>query len=78
MLMVWWLFHREIPSNLFLTAMLKAQAFPMMPVTVRRGDQIVTRVIWLENTNANDLIPALTSTDATVCAFISGSGAPMP
>ncbi|MCA4789469.1 type II secretion system secretin GspD [Acinetobacter towneri] len=24
-----------------------------------RGDQIVTRVIWLENTNANDLIPAL-------------------
>ena len=23
------------------------------------GDQIVTRVIWLENTNANDLIPAL-------------------
>ncbi|HAV4462676.1 type II secretion system secretin GspD [Acinetobacter baumannii] len=24
-----------------------------------RGDQIVTRVIWLENTNPNDLIPAL-------------------
>ena len=24
-----------------------------------RGDQVVTRVIWLENTNANDLIPAL-------------------
>ncbi|MCA4778693.1 type II secretion system secretin GspD [Acinetobacter towneri] len=24
-----------------------------------RGDQIVTRVVWLENTNANDLIPAL-------------------
>ncbi|MFV5454372.1 type II secretion system secretin GspD [Acinetobacter towneri] len=24
-----------------------------------RGDQIVTRVIWLENTNANDIIPAL-------------------
>ena len=23
------------------------------------GDQIVTRVIWLDNTNANDLIPAL-------------------
>ncbi len=23
------------------------------------GDQVVTRVIWLENTNANDLIPAL-------------------
>ena len=23
-----------------------------------RGDQIVTRVIWLENTNPNDLIPA--------------------
>lgn len=26
---------------------------------VMRGDQIVTRVIWLENTNPNDLIPAL-------------------
>ena len=24
-----------------------------------RGDQVVTRVIWLENTNPNDLIPAL-------------------
>lgn len=24
-----------------------------------RGDQIVTRVLWLENTNPNDLIPAL-------------------
>jgi len=24
-----------------------------------RGDQIVTRVLWLDNTNANDLIPAL-------------------
>ncbi len=24
-----------------------------------RGDQIVTRVIWLDNTNPNDLIPAL-------------------
>ena len=23
------------------------------------GDQIVTRVIWLQNTNPNDLIPAL-------------------
>ncbi len=31
----------------------------MMPDTVLRGDQIVTRVIWLDNTNANDLIPAL-------------------
>ncbi|USP40254.1 type II secretion system secretin GspD [Acinetobacter sp. XS-4] len=25
----------------------------------QRGDQVVTRVIWLENTNPNDLIPAL-------------------
>ncbi len=24
-----------------------------------RGDQVVTRIIWLENTNPNDLIPAL-------------------
>jgi len=33
-----------------------------IPYDARRsasGDQIVTRVIWLENTNANDLIPAL-------------------
>ncbi len=33
-----------------------------IPYDVRHratGDQIVTRVIWLENTNANDLIPAL-------------------
>lgn len=33
-----------------------------IPYDVRHratGDQVVTRVIWLENTNANDLIPAL-------------------
>ena len=33
-----------------------------VPYDVRskaRGDQIVTRVIWLENTNPNDMIPAL-------------------
>ncbi|MCU4414588.1 type II secretion system secretin GspD [Acinetobacter sp. WU_MDCI_Axc73] len=33
-----------------------------MPYDVRnsaRGDQVVTRVIWVENTNPNDLIPAL-------------------
>lgn len=33
-----------------------------VPYDVRhnaRGDQVVTRVIWLENTNPNDLIPAL-------------------
>ncbi len=39
-----------------------------------RGDQIVTRVIWLENTNANDLIPASTSAHAAICAFICGGG----
>ncbi len=31
----------------------------MMRRNRARGDQIVTRVIWLENTNPNDLIPAL-------------------
>lgn len=33
-----------------------------IPYDVRKsasGDQIVTRVIWLDNTNANDLLPAL-------------------
>ncbi len=35
-------------------------------------------MIWLENTNANDLIPALRPLDAAVCAFICGAGAPMP
>ena len=29
------------------------------PRNSARGDQVVTRVIWLENTNPNDLIPAL-------------------
>lgn len=29
------------------------------PRSNARGDQVVTRVIWLENTNPNDLIPAL-------------------
>lgn len=36
----------------------KSSVFPMMR-SGAGGDQIVTRVIWLENTNANDLIPAL-------------------
>ncbi len=39
--------------------MLKTQGIPYDSRNRVRGDQIVTRVIWLENTNPNDLIPAL-------------------
>ncbi|TCB33591.1 type II secretion system protein GspD [Acinetobacter sp. ANC 4910] len=37
----------------------KSSGIPYDAKNRARGDQIVTRVIWLENTNANDLIPAL-------------------
>lgn len=37
----------------------KNSGFPYDSRNRLRGDQIVTRVIWLENTNPNDLIPAL-------------------
>ncbi|WP_151812373.1 type II secretion system secretin GspD [Acinetobacter bereziniae] len=37
----------------------KNSGVPYDPRNNARGDQVVTRVIWLENTNPNDLIPAL-------------------
>ncbi len=37
----------------------KNSGVPYDPRNHARGDQVVTRVIWLENTNPNDLIPAL-------------------
>lgn len=37
----------------------KNSGVPYDPSKNARGDQVVTRVIWLENTNPNDLIPAL-------------------
>ena len=37
----------------------KNAGVPFDPRNNARGDQVVTRVIWLENTNPNDLIPAL-------------------
>ena len=37
----------------------KNSGVPYDPSRHARGDQVVTRVIWLENTNPNDLIPAL-------------------
>ncbi|AMW77645.1 type II secretion system protein GspD [Acinetobacter sp. TGL-Y2] len=37
----------------------KNSGVPYDPSRNARGDQVVTRVIWLENTNPNDLIPAL-------------------
>ncbi|MGQ9374886.1 type II secretion system secretin GspD [Acinetobacter tandoii] len=37
----------------------KSSGIPYDAKNRATGDQIVTRVIWLENTNANDLIPAL-------------------
>ena len=37
----------------------KNAGVPYDPSRNARGDQVVTRVIWLENTNPNDLIPAL-------------------
>lgn len=37
----------------------KNAGVPYDPSKNARGDQVVTRVIWLENTNPNDLIPAL-------------------
>ena len=37
----------------------KSSGIPYDAKQHARGDQIVTRVIWLDNTNANDLIPAL-------------------
>ena len=37
----------------------KNSGIPYDPRSRARGDQIVTRVLWLENTNPNDLIPAL-------------------
>src|SRR5690554_5740221 len=37
----------------------KSSGIPFDARQNARGDQIVTRVIWLENTNANDMIPAL-------------------
>ena len=37
----------------------KSSGIPYDGCQNARGDQIVTRVIWLENTNANGLIPAL-------------------
>lgn len=37
----------------------KNSGVPYDPRNIARGDQVVTRVIWLENTNPNDLIPAL-------------------
>lgn len=37
----------------------KSSGIPYDARSRATGDQIVTRVIWLENTNANDLIPAL-------------------
>ena len=37
----------------------KSSGIPYDSKQHARGDQIVTRVIWLDNTNANDLIPAL-------------------
>lgn len=39
--------------------MLKTPGIPYDSRNRVHGDQIVTRVIWLENTNPNDLIPAL-------------------
>ncbi|RKG36768.1 type II secretion system secretin GspD [Acinetobacter rongchengensis] len=38
---------------------IKNSGIPYDPRNNARGDQVVTRVIWLENTNPNDLIPAL-------------------
>lgn len=38
---------------------LKSSGVPYDARRNARGDQVVTRVIWLENTNPNDLIPAL-------------------
>ena len=37
----------------------KNAGVPYDPRSRAQGDQVVTRVIWLENTNPNDLIPAL-------------------
>lgn len=37
----------------------KSSGIPYDARNKASGDQIVTRVIWLDNTNANDLIPAL-------------------
>ena len=37
----------------------KSSGIPYDARQSARGDQIVTRVLWLENTNPNDLIPAL-------------------
>ena len=37
----------------------KSSGIPYDAKQRARGDQIVTRVIWLENTNSNDLIPAI-------------------
>jgi general secretion pathway protein D len=37
----------------------KSSGIPYDASQSARGDQIVTRVIWLENTNPNDIIPAL-------------------
>lgn len=37
----------------------KSSGIPYDSKQHARGDQIVTRVLWLDNTNANDLIPAL-------------------
>ncbi|MEG0489581.1 MAG: secretin N-terminal domain-containing protein, partial [Acinetobacter sp.] len=38
---------------------IKNSGIPYDPRNNARGDQVVTRVLWLENTNPNDLIPAL-------------------
>lgn len=55
MSMAWWLFIgntiRLVPDS-----NVKNSGVPYDPRNNARGDQVVTRVIWLENTNPNDLI----------------------